>query len=1195
MGKRLQRRLLFVMVTMILCLVTAFAGAAHAQAASGSPMGVVVGAPVTPQISPALRDLPKGQAVQAGAVTPIQINPRLNTGLGPSPSSPLHVDPALQARPGSPSAVSPAPILSFDGVTGNDPGAGFVPPDSSSDVGPNHFVQMVNSVMAVYDKQGNRLAGPTPINELWRGQNNPCGQLNDGDPVVLYDQMADRWLVSQFAVNSGPPYYECIGISQTPDPTGAYFLYAFNVGKAFPDYPKLGVWSDAYYMSTNSTPFGAFAFDRQQMLQGQPGTFQQFGQNENVMLPADLDGATPPPAGSPDYFYTTDNNNQYKLWAFKVDFANPANSSFTALPDLAAAPYNYVTGTRIPQKGTPQLLDSIAEWPMWRFVYRNFGTHESLLGSFSVDVDGNGHIGIRWFELRKTGGGDWQIYQQGTYAPDANYRWMGSIAMDGNGDIGLGYSTSGPNLFPSIRYALRAAGDPLGTLRDEQSLVAGGVAQIGGNDPNANDYNNRWGDYSSMVVDPADDATFWYTTEYYATGDTTWRTRIGSFRLAAVGTPALAITKTVDTPNTPVQRGDAITYTITVANKGKADATDVHVVDTLPQYVDGANLDNMVTITAGQAVAFQIPAVLSDTAPYDTVIANTASFSHTTGGGQSTATFRVEPAPVGARPNLVSSFILTPTTPRANQPVTITVHVTNTGTSQADSFFVDFYINPVQQPITATYWADLAGDQINQGLEWEVATLGAGQAITLTSNGVGGQAPDPGFTLWDGYLPAGASDLYSYADSFGYDDPNGMVLESNEQDNSSYLMLTPLTPTLELMLDAPDAVLVNDDIRYTLTVTNSSDLNLTGVVVTDRVPVGSVFVAADQGGAQANGVVKWTIGQLDPNQTVVRHMTVTANQYYALPAASVQTQAVRPSVVGGITATVGAWPWQAAIVDASAASDLNGQYCGGTLIDADWVLTNASCVDGYLPSQLVVVLGRQLLSANTGQRLGVAQILINPDYNVIQKGESQGAVYIDQNDIALLRLAKPATINAQVAPIALLTPANAPLANAGINATVTGWGNLSGADDGNSFPDALHQVSLPIVSNQVCQTAYGSKFTVTAGMLCAGVPLGGVDACPGDDGGPLVVPDGKGGWLQAGIVSFKYGRGCGKANQYGVYTRVSQYASWINTAVNTISNESYQVTTDEGFRATGQLILDTTVTKKAQPVQNELYLPAITR
>ena len=327
------------------------------------------------------------------------------------------VDPLVRVPDVESSIRTPSPDLSFDGMSLQNGGAGW-PPDTIGDVGPNHYVQMVNTSFAIFDKNGNTLSGPTDINQLWQGQGNACERCNDGDPVVLYDPLADRWLLSQFAVCEYP-YHECIAISQTADPTGTYYLYAFEINDYFPDYPKFGVWPDAYYMSANESDVGAYAFDRERMLQGQSATYQKFERTGNFMLPSDLDGPTSPPSGTPNYFYTMKTGNILEIWEFHVDFTTPSNSTFTLSQTLTTTPFNYgVCGFSwdcIPQRGTSQRLDVISEWPMWRLQYRNFTTHATLVGNFTVDVaDFLNHAGIRWFELRKTGSGSWSIYQEGT-------------------------------------------------------------------------------------------------------------------------------------------------------------------------------------------------------------------------------------------------------------------------------------------------------------------------------------------------------------------------------------------------------------------------------------------------------------------------------------------------------------------------------------------------------------------------------------------------------------------------------------------------------------------------------------------------------------------------------------------------------------------------------------------------------------
>jgi len=504
--------------------------------------GPVVSKPVMPVVSANVRELPVMEPSPAGG--PVREIPRQTGGfqVDAVQTPPEKKAPVMLQSAQSIQYITPDPILSFEGIGMKDQEDWPVPPDTIGDVGPNHYVQMVNTSFAIFDKNGTQLTGPTNINQLWQGQGNQCETYNSGDPVVLYDQLADRWLLSQFAISDVPPYYECVAISQTADPTGAYYLYAFEIpDDEFPDYPKFGVWPDAYYMSTNemSTAFfvGIYAFDRDKMLAGEPATFQKFIVERNFMLPSDLDGSEPPPTGSPNYFYTMMDDafwpswgfpgvDRIEVWEFHVDFETPANSTFTLAQTLETS-FNYLlcgffVMDCIPQKDTSQRLDALSEWPMWRLQYRNFGTHETLVGNFTVDIgDFTDHAGIRWFELRKSNS-TWSIHQEGTHGPDGHHRWMGSIAMDGAGNIALGYSVSSDTLFPSIRYATRLASDPAGTLQKETTLIAGTASQT---------HRNRWGDYSSMNVDPSDDTTFWFTSEYLTDSTLGWQTRIATFKL----------------------------------------------------------------------------------------------------------------------------------------------------------------------------------------------------------------------------------------------------------------------------------------------------------------------------------------------------------------------------------------------------------------------------------------------------------------------------------------------------------------------------------------------------------------------------------------------------------------------------------------------------------------------------------------
>jgi hypothetical protein len=425
----------------------------------------------------------------------------------------------------------------FDGVGAN----GSAPPDPSGDVGPNHYVQMVNVRTQIWNKSGVSLVGPVNNSTFWSTLGPPFSTTNSGDPIVLYDDMADRWMVSQFCLPNGlnPPCYILIAISKTPDPTGAYWQYAFTFPN-MPDYPKFGVWPDGYYMSANvfspaSAYLGTYAavFNRNAMLTGGAGSMIYFSLGPAVTsspLPSDCDGIAPPLA-APNYFLETYNssggNTNLGIYQFHVDWGTPANSTFTGPLLLTTPAFNLLpTGTDIQQLGTTNKLDNLDDRPMNRLQYRNFGGHQAMVVCQTVSVANPtpGRAGIRWWELRKTLG-NWIIYQEGTYAPaDTAYRWMGSIAMDANGIIALGYSTSKSTIRPQIRYTGRYPCDPLGVMTFAETLIhAGGGSQTGGL--------SRWGDYTQMTVDPSADGTFWYTNEYIPTnGSFNWKTRIAALK-----------------------------------------------------------------------------------------------------------------------------------------------------------------------------------------------------------------------------------------------------------------------------------------------------------------------------------------------------------------------------------------------------------------------------------------------------------------------------------------------------------------------------------------------------------------------------------------------------------------------------------------------------------------------------------------
>ena len=448
-----------------------------------------------------------------------------------------------------------APEASFEGLSSDDNAAAFdfrvVPPDTVGDVGPNHYVQAVNLLVRVYDKSGAPLTAPFKMSHLFAPLGAPGGTTDNGDPVVLYDQAADRWLIS--IPSATAPFHQCIAISATSDPTGSYHLYAFQMpNNKFNDYPHFGVWPDGYYMTdhqfTDGSGFsgtGVFAFDRARMLAGDPSAsyiYFDLASNDGGMLPADWDGTTAPPAGAPNLFaeFTAgefgDPSDAMRFWAFHADFAAPANSTFTQTALVPVAAFNPTGpgGLAIEQPApatSSNYLDAIQDRLMNRLQYRNFGTHESLVVTHTVNV-GTGtsvaehRAGVRYYEFRRVGAGNWAVNEQATFAPaDGLNRWMGSAAMNGQGDLAVGYSVSSASVFPGIRYAGRLASDPPGGLfQGEATLIDGSGSQTS--------TSGRWGDYSSINVDPSDDCTFWYTAEYYpATSGGGWHTRVGKFKV----------------------------------------------------------------------------------------------------------------------------------------------------------------------------------------------------------------------------------------------------------------------------------------------------------------------------------------------------------------------------------------------------------------------------------------------------------------------------------------------------------------------------------------------------------------------------------------------------------------------------------------------------------------------------------------
>jgi len=418
--------------------------------------------------------------------------------------------------------------FNFDGLDGVHAG-GVVPPDTNGAVGDKQFVLITNFAYSVYDKSsGKKILGPMDIRHIWKKLGGQCGGYDIGDPIVLYDKLANRWFIYEL--------FGCIAVSTTDDATGRFNLYSITL-PGTSDYPKVGVWPDAYYLSevnfVNGVPEGeACALDRTAMLAGNEATMVCMPPNpiDGTLLPADLDGTTAPPHGAPNHYVELGNSNTtLNEYDFHVDFVRIERSTFKG-PNIISVPaYTQLCGAGrgacIPQPNGGDLLDAVGDRLMYRNPYRHFGNHESLVFSHSV-APGKGSTAVaaeRWYELRsRPSRGVFSLHQAGTYQNKRNNYWMGSIAMDKAGDIAMGFSAdNSTTLEPSIYLTGRVPTDPLNKMESTRLVVRGKNVQIG---------SNRWGDYSSLSIDPSNDCTFWYVQEYGKKGGRNWQSRVVSFR-----------------------------------------------------------------------------------------------------------------------------------------------------------------------------------------------------------------------------------------------------------------------------------------------------------------------------------------------------------------------------------------------------------------------------------------------------------------------------------------------------------------------------------------------------------------------------------------------------------------------------------------------------------------------------------------
>ncbi len=787
------------------------------------------------------------------------------------------------------------PSPTFDGMSG-----GGNPPDTNGAVGPNHYIQMINTggagtggaFFAIWNKTGGLLAGAASIQSVWVAAgapvNDDCRVRGRGDPYVIYDHLADRWVMSELAnktTDTGNPLnIECIAVSKGPNPvTDGWFAYTFDLGVSN-DYPKLAVWPDGYYLITQQGYDGnnldATVFDRANMLNGNPATFQRksfmVGGHTIIAPPSELEG-TPPPGGSPNFYLAPvdgdlfGGSDRLELFEFHVDWGVPANTTFASVQTLATAAFSSDLGSGsslnsndINQPGTGSQLDAATVWPRTPLHYRNFGDHESLVINHTVNASGapDNIAGIRWYELRRTppGSGSWSIFQQGTFAPaDAPspvpgtlsiHRWMGSIAMDSIGNIALGYNVSNdgvaphPTVYPGMRYAGRLSTDPAGELSfGEINLANGTTSKAGG---------GRWGDYSAMRVDPVNGCTFWFTSQYQSDngiGGSVQNTHIGAFRFPTCNPADLSITKS---GSPTVIAGNQLTYTITVLNNGPANATNVVVTDTLPAGVSflsssinctgGAvrtcNIGNLANgAQASFTIQVRVPAnFLSSISASTSNITNTSSVSATESDPDSSNNTATVTTNVVEQADLRITKVCKPDGPApATSAAYCDLIIDNLGVSDARAVVVTDALTsnaPFQVtsyvPVVACAPATPSALVTTFTATCNIGTLAAGASTTIRVNvtaNVGGDINDTATV------------------SSATPDPN----TSNNQ-ATGHITFVSVANLSITKTRSPNPVVAGTNLTYILTASNAGPSPATNVVVTDTLPAQVSVVSVTPGG-----------------------------------------------------------------------------------------------------------------------------------------------------------------------------------------------------------------------------------------------------------------------------------------------------------------------------------------------------------
>ncbi|HEY0662006.1 MAG TPA: DUF11 domain-containing protein [Lysobacter sp.] len=790
-----------------------------------------------------------------------------------------------------------APVVNAPGILSN-----AFPPDTVGDIGRNHYIQMTNApsgngntVFQIFDKAGNDLSGgPQRFGGLWPA-GDPCNS-DLGDPIVVYDHLADRWNLSQFARNvAQTQFWMCFAISQTPDPTaGTWFVYTIPV-PVFPDYPKIGVWPDGYYMSSyEGNNLGVFVFDRNAMLTGSAAAFTKFtlpslgtaSVRDTRILPADLDGAAPP-LGTPNFFVRPvddqqdpGSNDRVEIYEFASNWTTNT-FTFTPVATLTAPaiqPFDIMTCNRggggvrdcIPQPGTTSTVDALSNRPMMQLKYRNFGSREAMVFNQTIDVSGsvaallgiavpNEVAGIRWYELSRAGGA-WGVGQQGTYAPqpigadseaELLHRWMGSAAMDKDGNIALGYSianSDGTNqVFPGMRYAGRRFDDLAGQLgQTERVILNGANAETGG-------AGQRWGDYSAMSVDPVDDCTFYFTS-HNATGAGGKPTRIAAFRFDGCGTD-LRITKS-DSPD-PVAAGGLLRYDITVTNLGSTLSEDVSVLDTLPAGVTFQSATASCVLAAptldcalgdiapGASINFSIQVQVSASAIVDGIstLTNTAEVSSATGDPNPGNNIAVASTQVIESADLRVLKTCKPDgVAAAGSPAHCEIQVDNLGPSDARNVSLVDVITS-NAPFTVT-----AATVLPSGSCLPATPIGPTSSVTLTCDLLT-VAAGTRKTVRVEFTSQGASDVNDTA-TVSSDTPDPDPSNNSATGRVSFAASANLAIS---KTSAPNPVVAGTNLVYTLSVSNNGPSAATNVVVKDALPAHVSIVTANASQGTCNG------------------------------------------------------------------------------------------------------------------------------------------------------------------------------------------------------------------------------------------------------------------------------------------------------------------------------------------------------